>query len=143
MTEVQRIAEVLGGEKILGQPVHTLAELNRLVMRGLPKSSLRFAAERVARTGAEARDLVYRVVPESTYKRRKRLSPAESERSERLARTIALAEFTWGENAAAHTWLNDANPHLDGSTPLEAAETELGARQVEAILMRAVYGIPV
>lgn len=142
MTEVQRIAEVLGGEKILGQPVHTLAELNRLVMQGLPKSSLRFAAERVARSGAEARDLVYRVVPESTYKRRKRLSPAESERSERLARTIALAEFTWGENATAHAWLNDANPHLDGATPLEAAETELGARQVEAILMRAVYGIP-
>lgn len=142
MTQAQRIAEVLGGEKILGQPVETLAELNRLVMRGLPKSSLRFAAERVARSHAEARNLVYSVVPESTYKRRKRLSPAESERSERLARTIALAEFTWGEDAAAHEWLNSANPHLDGKTPLEAAETELGAREVEEILMRAIHGIP-
>ena len=142
MIEAALVAEVLGGERILGQQVHSLSDLNRLVMRGLPKSSLRFAAERVARNSAEARDLVYRVVPESTYKRRKRLSPAESERSERLARTIALAEFTWGDNVAAHHWMNESNPHLDGITPLKAAETEIGARQVEEILFRVVYGLP-
>ena len=142
MIEVSRVAEILGGERILGQPVQTLSDLNRLVMRGLPKSSLRCAAERVARNSTEARNLVYRVVPESTYKRRKRLSPAESERSERLARTIALAEFTWGQRDAAHRWLNELNPHLDGITPLEAAETELGARQVEEILYRVIYGLP-
>lgn len=142
MVQVERIAEILGGERVLGKQVHTLAELNQMVMRGLPKSSLRCAAERVARNRAEARDLVYRVVPESTFKRRSRLSAAESERSERLARTIALAEFTWGENAAAHRWLNDENVHLNGLTPLQAAETELGARQVEEILFRVMYGIP-
>lgn len=142
MIDAERVADVLGGEKLLGEHVHTLAKLNELVMRGLPKSSLRFAAERVSRSSAEARSLVYRVVPESTYKRRKRLSPAESERSERLARTIALAEFTWGNNEVAHAWLNEANRHLGNKTPIEAAETDLGARQVEEILFRAIYGLP-
>lgn len=142
MVAASHVAEILGGERLLGEPVHSLADLNRLVMQGLPKSSLRYAATWVAPSPAAARALIYRVVPESTFKRRKRLSPAESERSERLARTIAFAEFTWGDRDAAHEWLNEANPHLEGKSPLEAAETELGARQVEEMLGRAIHGIP-
>ena len=43
---------------------------------------------------------------------------------------------------AAHAWLNEANRHLGNKTPIEAAETDLGARQVEEILFRAIYGLP-
>jgi len=141
MVAAYQVAEILGGERLLGEPVHSLADLNRLVMKGLPKSSLRYAAAWVAPTPAAARAIVYRVVPESTFKRRKRLSPAESERSERLARTIALAEFTWGDRDSAKAWLNQGNPRLAGKTPLEVAETELGAREVEEMLNRAVHGL--
>ncbi|MCC7342874.1 MAG: hypothetical protein IT170_19200, partial [Bryobacterales bacterium] len=84
MTHPQQIAEILGGEKVLGRAVHTLADLNAVVIAGLPKASLRLAAERVAKNKRDAQALIYRMVPESTFKRRQRLSPAESERSERL-----------------------------------------------------------
>lgn len=142
MTHPQQIAEILGGEKVLGRAVYTLADLNAVVIAGLPKASLRLAAERVAKNKRDAQALIYRMVPESTFKRRQRLSPAESERSERLARVIALAEFTWGDVDLARDWLNSPHYFLSGETPVRMAETEIGARQVEEILHRINYGIP-
>ncbi len=138
----QRVAEVLGGEAVLGIRVRTLADLEMLIRDGLPKASLRFAAQRVATNRAQATALIHQFIPESTFKRRRRLSPDESERSERLARVIALAEHTWGDAELAHEWLRTPNLHLDDRSPLEAARTELGARRVEAILYQSIHGIP-
>jgi len=85
---------------------------------------------------------MFRVVPEATFKRRVRLSPAESERTERLARVIAASEYAWSNQEDARAWLTKSHPELGRRTPLEAALTELGARQVEELLDRLVYGIP-
>ena len=66
----------------------------------------------------------------------------EGEPAERLARVIAMAEFVWEDPAAAQRFL--ATPHrgLGGRTPMDAASSELGARQVEEILARIVGGLP-
>lgn len=84
-----------------------------------------------------------RVIPEATLKRRKdRLKPEESERTERLARVIATAEYVWNDVEAAKLFLN--TPHTQiGGRPLEAAYTELGARQVEELLWKIFHGLPV
>jgi putative toxin-antitoxin system antitoxin component (TIGR02293 family) len=66
----------------------------------------------------------------------------ESERTERLARVIAAAEQTWNDRADARDWLTKAHPELGDRTPLEAATTKSGARQVEDLLDRLFYGIP-
>lgn len=71
-----------------------------------------------------------------------RLSPLESERTERVARIIAHAEYVWDDRDAAKEWLNLPHPLLDGKTPFQAALTDLGARRVEDILHRIFYGIP-
>jgi putative toxin-antitoxin system antitoxin component (TIGR02293 family) len=73
-------------------------------------------------------------VPEATLKRRTRLSPAESARTERLARVIAAAEYVWDDRDSAREWLTNPHPELGGRTPLECGLTELGARQVEHVL---------
>jgi putative toxin-antitoxin system antitoxin component (TIGR02293 family) len=86
---------------------------------------------------------MYRVVPLSTLKRRTRLKTHESEKTERLARVIALAELLWDDQEAAQEFLNTPHPELDGRTPLECAASELGAREVEDLVMRALYGLPV
>jgi putative toxin-antitoxin system antitoxin component (TIGR02293 family) len=140
--DVQHVAEVLGGEAVLGMRVRSLSDLEGLIRGGLPKASLRFAAERIAEDRAQATAIIHQFIPESTFKRRRRLNVAESERSERLARVVALAEFVWGDPAAAHRWLRNAHPLLDGRTPLEASTLEIGARQVEEVLYRAIHGIP-
>ena len=86
---------------------------------------------------------MHRVVPAATYKRRHRLKLVESERTERLARVIALAEMLWDDEAEAKRFLATPHPELGRKKPIEAALTELGARQVEDVVMRALYGLPV
>jgi putative toxin-antitoxin system antitoxin component (TIGR02293 family) len=83
-------------------------------------------------------------VPEATYKRRNgKLRVIESERTERLARVIAAAETVWDDQNDAREWLTKPHPELGDRAPIECALTELGARQVESVLDRLQYGLPV
>ena len=65
----------------------------------------------------------------------------DSERTELLARVIALAELMWDDSAAARTLSNTPHAELDGRTPIESATTELGARRVEDVVMRAYTAV--
>jgi len=143
MIHPERIADVMGGVAILGFEVRSLQDLERSVSQGLPKTALRRTVERVYSTAGDVRQAIYRVVPEATFKRRTRLSRAEGERTERLARIIAAAEYVLDDPNDAHEWLTNPHPELDGRTPMETAESELGARRVEHVLESLLYGLPV
>lgn len=136
------IAEVMGGTAILGRRIRSVRDLERTISLGLPKRALRLTAERITTSTGDARRVMFRVVPEATFKRRTRLSAAESERTERLARVIAAAEYAWNDREDAREWLTKPHPELGKRTPLESAMTELGARRVEDLLDRLFYGIP-
>jgi len=142
MIRVESIANVMGGTAILGQRVRSIADLEKTISRGIPKRALRITVERVYSSAGEARRAMFSIVPEATFKRRTRLSPAESERTERLARVIAAAEHAWNDREDARDWLTRPHPELGKRTPLESAMTELGARRAEELLDRLVYGIP-
>jgi putative toxin-antitoxin system antitoxin component (TIGR02293 family) len=139
---VGRVAEVLGGSDVLRKPVRTWMDLDRVVRAGLPKRSLQLVARHVVEPGESANELVYSVVPSATFKRRSKLSLEESQRTERLARVIALTETLWDHQDHARAFLNRAHPLLDGETPLNAARTELGARRVEQLVHEIEHGLP-
>jgi putative toxin-antitoxin system antitoxin component (TIGR02293 family) len=141
--EPRETGEVLGGRRILGKTVATLVELNDAVEQGLPKATLRIVVAHVFPDAAGQRAMMHRIVPEATYKRRRdRLSPAESERTERLARVVAIAEDVWQDREQARRFLTTPHAEIGGKTPVEAALTELGARQAEEVMARIVYGLP-
>jgi putative toxin-antitoxin system antitoxin component (TIGR02293 family) len=143
LMEPRNIGEVLGGYRILGRPVTSLLELNDAVECGLPKATLRQVARHVFSDPSEQRAMMHRIVPEATFKRRReRLSPAESARTERLARVVATAEDVWQDREQARRFLTTPHPEIGGKTPLDAALTELGARQAEEVMARIVYGLP-
>ena len=48
----------------------------------------------------------------------------------------------FGSQQDALEFLHTAHPELGGDQPLDAARTELGARQVEEVLWRMEYGLP-
>src|SRR5580658_11291049 len=140
--ELKQVEDVLGLH-VLGGPMTSLLELSDAVERGLPKAALRNVASRVFTDAAEQRAMMHRIVPEATYKRRRdRLSPAESERTERFARVVAIAEDIWQDREQARRFLTTSHPEIGGKTPLDAALTELGARQAEEVMARIVYGLP-
>lgn len=142
MEDVERVARMLGGRTVLRRTVRTWVDLDRVVRAGLPKRSLQLVARRAVGPGASITAFVYSVVPSATFKRRSRLSVQESERTERLARVVALAESLWRDETEARAFLNRSHPLLDGETPLNVARTELGARRVERLLHDIAHGLP-
>jgi putative toxin-antitoxin system antitoxin component (TIGR02293 family) len=136
---VDRVARILG----LKPSVRSVADIANAVESGLPKHSLERVVERSGIQGPARQKLMQRVVPAATYKRRQRLKLVESEKTERLARVIALAELLWDDDAEAKRFLATPHPELGRRKPIEVGLTELGARQVEDLVMRALYGLPV
>lgn len=134
----EKIAAVMA----LSPEPHSFAELDDLVAKGLPKAALRASVEHVCKAADDRKRLLYRIVPEATYKRRRdRLSADESQRAERLARIYATAQYVWGSDDEARTFLNAPHPMLQDRTPLDVSMTELGARRVEELLWKLYFGI--
>jgi uncharacterized protein (DUF2384 family) len=76
--------------------VQTVGEFESAVSAGLPKRSLERLSARLYGDRKIASTYKFKVVPQATWKRRiKRLSVDESERTERLARVLAHAEYVW------------------------------------------------
>jgi putative toxin-antitoxin system antitoxin component (TIGR02293 family) len=121
---------------------HSFAELDSLVSHGLPKQALKAIVDNIGLNTEERKQLLYRIVPEATYKRRRdKLSAEESGRTERLARIYATAQYVWNSEDEARAFLHTPHPMLQGRAPLDVSMTELGARRVEELLWRLYYGI--
>ncbi len=139
MITAESIADILG----IGNSVHTVGELESAVLAGLPKRALERLSERLYLDRRVASAYKFKVVPQATWKRRlKRLSPEESERTERLARVLAHAEFVWDDRGQAREWMSKPHRELGNVAPVEVARTELGARRVEEVLEKLFYGLP-
>ena len=83
-------------------------------------------------------------ISKATLHRRKtegKLDPAESDRVVRFARLVGKAVEVLESEENARQWLTSPQYGLGGAVPLEYAETEVGAREVEDLLGRIDYGV--
>jgi putative toxin-antitoxin system antitoxin component (TIGR02293 family) len=83
-------------------------------------------------------------ISRSTLQRRKhagRLSPDESDKVLRFARLLEHATNVFGGIEKARAWLKFPQYGLGGAVPLDYAETEIGAREVDNLLGRIDYGV--
>lgn len=83
-------------------------------------------------------------ISRSTLQRRKatgRLSPDESDKVLRFARLLEHATDVFGNIEKARAWLKFPQHGLGGAVPLDYAETEIGAREVDDLLGRIDYGV--
>jgi len=144
MFDVARVSDVLGGARTLKHRVRTLNDLHEVVAEGLPKTSVRALLTHLSEHYiVEVQPLRDFIAPPATLKRRRaRLSPAESQRLERLARIVAMTEQVWREPVAAAQFLTRKHRVLGGRTPLQMATTDLGVRQVEELLAAIEFGLP-
>lgn len=97
-------------------------------------------------TGLSTNDLAEVVdIKMRTLHRRKeqgRLEPGESDRLLRIARIFGKAlELLEGDADAARQWLSTPQTALGGEKPLALAKTDLGAREVEALVDRLEHGV--
>lgn len=124
-----------------GSTLRTGMDLVREIRNGLPAESV----ETFVRAGRLSNVEVDRIVlPRKTLAHRKeigKLTADQSDRLMRVARVIAFAEDTFGDEKKAHAWLRRPTSVLDGSAPLDLLDTEEGAREVETVLARIAHGI--
>jgi putative toxin-antitoxin system antitoxin component (TIGR02293 family) len=110
------------------------------IVRGVPAKRVQDLIDR----GVLGEKTVYRVIPERTFKRRlanhEKLRVTEGDAIARFVRVTEEANKIFGDVAFARKWLGLPNPVLNGRVPIELAETDAGAREVEAALLSFAYG---
>jgi putative toxin-antitoxin system antitoxin component (TIGR02293 family) len=107
-----------------------------------------FAARQVVKLVKAGRltwEDVYRVIPERTFKRRQlqnaMLRTDEADAIARLLRVSELATWALQDEGRAQHFLHLPNPELGNKIPWDMALTDVGAREVEGVLLRFVHGI--
>jgi putative toxin-antitoxin system antitoxin component (TIGR02293 family) len=83
-------------------------------------------------------------ISKATLHRRKssgRLEVGESERLVRIARLLGRAAAVMESLENGRRWLTSPQVGLGGAEPLDFAQTEVGAREVEDLLGRIDYGV--
>lgn len=137
---VEEVARKLGGQTVLGALIRSQADLALAVRNRLPLEALKGLVQ----AGLSEQEVEKFVIPQRT--RRHRLQKAqpltvdESDRAVRILRVQTLAEETFGDRGKANLWLRRPLGELHGETPIEVAQTETGARVIEAILAKIAWG---
>lgn len=128
---------------LLGLRPADLPQLLEKVRRGFPYSVLEHFLQNTAFPLGEVSGLLG--IPQRTLTRRKaegRFSQEESDRLLRSARLFARTlELFEGDVEAARDWLSRPSEALGGLTPIELAPTDLGTREVEALVDRLEQGV--
>lgn len=119
-------------------------EFAELVKEGLPVQKFEVFQRRTRLSAERIRTLAN--ISERTLARRRseggRLSRHESESLVRLAKVYDRAlDLFEGDADAALAWLDAPNRALGGRQPFAVADTDIGAREVEALIGRLEHGV--
>ena len=117
-------------------------QLAEVIERGLPTASLALLRQK-GLTFTEVADLI---VPPRTLQHRKArgnqlLTKDEADRVVRVARILAQASETFGDEAKALGWLRTPDDRLNQRTALSMLQTEPGGRVVEEMLWQVSEGM--
>ena len=126
----------------LGVKSKNINDLILKVKKGLPTSSFEKLRKKLDVSDNFLSQIVS--IPKRTLTRRKlqgRLSAEESERLLRIARLYDKALDVFEDEEAAERWLKKPARGLSGKPPLKYADTELGANEVERLLIRIENGV--
>lgn len=129
--------------RLLGLPARGPLATARALEKGLPFDALARFQKVTGWSAVALSELL--LIPSRTLLRRRdegHLTFEESDRLARAARTFsrALALFE-GDAAAARQWLEARQSALGGERPVDLARSDVGTREVEALIERLEHGV--
>ncbi len=139
--EVPPAVEEDAGSQILREP--EAAYVVNKVREGLPFDEFHAMQEMLGVTEEKMGALVG--MSRATLHRRKKtgfLDRSESDRLVRYARVFRTVRDFFETPEAAARWLSRPAMVFNHETPLDYADTEIGAREVEALIWRIENGVP-
>jgi putative toxin-antitoxin system antitoxin component (TIGR02293 family) len=138
------VVRLLGGDKALGikDPKKPLA-LHKAVERGVPAIVLAHFKKHAGVSNAWMSEILG--VSEKTFiawqkSPRKNITPVSSDRLVRAAKIVSLAERVLESEENARKWLRERQPGLGNEVPQALLSTDVGAKQVEDLLLRMEHG---
>jgi putative toxin-antitoxin system antitoxin component (TIGR02293 family) len=145
-TEIQRIANLLGGVRVLRHRLRDPLDVHEAISRGLPRSALTCLVSRVSvlRDPASLEQAVgvslrtfqrFKLTPD------KPLSTEQSGRAWKFAEILAKATEVLGSQEEAEDWLRRPAMALDRRRPIDLLASPAGATLVEDLLGRIEYGV--
>ncbi len=144
------VKAVRSGKPLLNSFVHLL-DLNSIdsrqlladIQRGISYQAFQSLQSNLGISQARLQEIV--LIPQRTLNRRKHdghLRPDESDRLLRVGRLFGRAiELFDADVSAARSWFLTPQRILGGAIPLDLAQTELGAREVELAIGRIENGV--
>lgn len=144
--ELQRVADLLGGARVLRRPVRTPLDAHEVLLRGLPGKALSHLLDSLVvlkRTTSLEKAIGMSL---RTFQRRKDmpakpLSPEQSGRTWTFAAILAKATAVFGSQEEAERWLERPAIGLDERRPIDLLATPAGAALVEEFLGRLEHGV--
>lgn len=141
MIDPARTLDLVGGKAVVGHEIRHGMDVVHIVRRGLPVGAVQHMLDNGRLTVAEMDKIV---LPRKTLANRRKAGTLTAEQSDRLlrvARVVAMAEETFGDQKKAAIWLRRPTEPLAGERPLDLLDTDEGAREVETLLGRIAHGI--
>jgi putative toxin-antitoxin system antitoxin component (TIGR02293 family) len=140
-----RVAELLGGRRVLRRTMRSPLDAHDALNRGLPSAALAHLVGRL--TCLRHRDSLEKALGMSlrTFQRRrdggaKPLSHEQSARTWKFAEILDKATQVFGSQEEAERWMEQPAMALEQRRPIDLLTTPAGAEMVEDLLVRLEYG---
>lgn len=117
-------------------------DMVEIIRTGIPGLAVKELMREAALTSKELSEAIG--IPDRTLSRRlneTRLSAGESERVVRVATMLDRARDVFGSSRVGKEWLHRENRSLGGATPWSLLDTDIGGREVLAVLGRLEHGV--
>jgi putative toxin-antitoxin system antitoxin component (TIGR02293 family) len=144
--ETTRVAELLGGYRILRVEVRNSLDAHELLLQGLPAKALTHLFENLVlirqdRSFEKAIGMSLRTFQRRKDSPKKPLSPDQSGRTWKFAEIFTKAMTVFGSKDDAEQWLESPAIGLDQRRPIDLLATPAGVEMVEDLLVRLEYGV--
>lgn len=128
------------GVKTSAKTGSALAQIREALRVGVPRDAFESLRSELGISSEEFANVLG--IPTRTLARRTdRFKPDESERLLRVGSVLKRAEDALENKDAVRRWMTQPKRALGGLTPLVCCDSEMGAREVEALLGRIEHGV--
>jgi putative toxin-antitoxin system antitoxin component (TIGR02293 family) len=143
--DLQKVADLLGGPRILSRRITSTLDAHELLLDGLPGSALTHFVSHLLFIQTDSVEKAFGMSLRTLQRRKdapdKPLSQEQSGRTWKFAEILAKSTDVFGSQEEAEQWLERPAIGLDQRRPIDLLATPAGIELVEQYLTRLAYGV--
>ncbi len=142
--EFRATLDLLGGQRFINVSIRSELDVHAFIAHGVPRSALNHLISSVSLLGREENLKKAIGLSARTSQRHKSapdavLNEDQGSRAWKFAEILSKATEVFGTREAAEQWLERPALALNQSRPIDLLSTQIGAKQVENLLVQLEY----